>query len=150
MKSSLPKSDSTSSPRGVTPKRARAKRGTRARSTNRSSADRQEIAALNTHPLNQHALALLPKWAIKPDYHQMHLLTLAAPAKFASKPDAATLQKMRGEWAPADVLDYFTRVATFEDLFLTQHEPLEAVHVILAAVDIIAEPHQYLPAFRLE
>jgi hypothetical protein len=93
---------------------------------------------------------MLPRWALSPDDAQVHLLTLAAPIRFASQAATAMLKKMRTEWTPSAVLDYFTRVEGFEDLFLAQIKPLEAVQVILAAVDIIAEPHRYLPPFRLE
>jgi hypothetical protein len=94
--------------------------------------------------LNRHALALLPKWSLDPHPTQLHLLTLASSIGFASQSQAAMLKTMRTAWPPAAVVDYFTRVEGFEDLFLAQEMPLEAVQVILAAVDIVAEPQRYL------
>ena len=134
------------------PKRATGKRGSAGAKTSakRRSGHPEELAALNAHPLNQHALALLPKWALIPDDSELHLLTLVGAAGFATKVQAAMLKKMRNEWAPSEVVDYFSRVATFEELFLAQRKPLEAVQVILAAVDLIAEPQRFLPAFQLE
>lgn len=102
---------------------------------------------LNEHPIDQHALKLLPKWVLKPDDTQLHLLTLATAAQFASNADSDMLKKMRGEWTPAAVVDYFSRVETFEELFLAQDRPLEVAQVALAAVNIVAEPQRYLPAF---
>lgn len=114
----------------------------------RTALSREDVPALNLHPLNRHALELLPKWSLHPDPTQLHLLTLASAIGFASQSQAAMLNTMSTAWPPAAVVDYFTRVDGFEDLFLAQKMPLEAVQVILAAVDIIAEPQRYLLPIR--
>ena len=108
-----------------------------------------EIVALNEHPMNQHALKLLPKWVVKPEAGQLHMLTLASAAQFAGHADKTMLKKMHREWTPSAVMEYFSRVDTFEELFLAQDRPLEAAQVILAAVNIAAEPNRYLPPLGL-
>ena len=137
---SNPASDVASS-RARKPRTPSARRG---RAKPPTGPDRAEVAALNLHPLNRHALALLPKWALDPDPKQLHLLTLASSIGFASLSQAAMLKTMTTAWPPAAVVDYFTHVEGFEDLFLAQAMPLEAVQVILAAVDIVAEPQRFL------
>ena len=125
--------------------------GPRTQSTrfNQRTSAAGDITALNEAPINQHALKLLPKWALKPDASQLHLLTLVSTIQFTSKTDSAMLEKMRREWEPSAVLEYFSHVEAFEDLFLAQDRPLEAAQVVLAAVNLIAQPQRYLPSFQL-
>jgi hypothetical protein len=116
----------------------------RGRAKSQTVPNRADVPALNLHPLNRHALALLPKWSLDPDATQLHLLTLASSIGFASQAEAAMLKTMSTAWPPDAVVDYFMRVEGFEDLFLAQKMPLEAVQVILAAVDIVAEPQRFV------
>lgn len=90
----------------------------------------------NAHPINQHALKLLVGWNTAPRPDQLHILTLAAEAQFATLEERLALRSLLDQ-PPRDALTRILSVGGFAENFLADDRPLESAKLFLRALSFL-------------